>query len=183
MVPDRPAAGDEASFYEALGRVIQVARTEQGLSRKELAARAGVSYASLADIETARRRPSPSALIRIASALGMGPSELLLRAERYLGRFSAEPLGEDVALHAQALAVRPSARAMRWFRSRPGGSGYALERGFPLFEARTAGPSRLRHEERQALLREGHALVEELSDADLEVVVRLLRRLAGGTGP
>lgn len=72
---------------------------------------------------------------------------------------------------------------MRWFRSRPGGSGYAPEPGVPLLEARTAIPSRLRHEERRALLREGHALVEELSDADLEVVVRLLRRLAGGTGP
>ncbi len=183
MVPDRPAAGDEASFYEALGRVIQVARTEQGLSRKELAALAGISYASLADIETARRRPSSSALIRIASALGMEPSELLSRAERYRARAAAYAPLEAGPPAVDALSMPPSKRAMRRLRSGAGRSGYPPAQLSSRLAAPADIPSRLPHEEREALRREGHALIEELSDADLEVVVRLLRRLVGRTGP
>ena len=69
-------------FYRALGQAIKVARTEQGLERKELARVSGISYPYLSEIEKGKKRPSTEALLPIAQALGLRQSELLERAER-----------------------------------------------------------------------------------------------------
>jgi len=73
-------------FYRALGQAIKVARTEQGLERKELARVSGISYPYLSEIEKGQKRASTEALLLIAQALGLKQSELLERAERLLER-------------------------------------------------------------------------------------------------
>ena len=51
------------------------------MERKDLAERAGISYAYLADVESGRGRPSSKVLMAIADALGMSPSGLMQAAE------------------------------------------------------------------------------------------------------
>jgi len=69
-------------FYRALGQAIKIARTEQGIERKELARLSGLSYPYLSEIEKGKKRASTEALLPIARALGLRHSELLERAER-----------------------------------------------------------------------------------------------------
>ena len=84
-------------FYRTLGQAIKVARTEQGIERKELARLSGLSYPYLSEIEKGKKRASTEALLPIAQALGLKQSELLERAERLqergLFRSAAVPNG------------------------------------------------------------------------------------------
>jgi transcriptional regulator with XRE-family HTH domain len=67
--PDAPAT--------SLGTAIKLRRTELGLSRRELAERAGLSYPYVAELENGAKQGSPKALEAIARALELRPSELL----------------------------------------------------------------------------------------------------------
>jgi transcriptional regulator with XRE-family HTH domain len=155
---------EDPAFYEALGRAIKVARTEQGLSRKELAQRAEVSYPYVADIETGRGRPSSTALLQIAKALGMAPSELLARAEAFAERF-LEPAPEPAAPPVAAAAAAP---ASSWFRSRRVAEPAA---GSAVLADEAPPPA-----EREEL----HRLIDELPQRDLSLVIELARRLQSG---
>ena len=62
---------EHPEFYEALGRTVQVLRTDQGLDRRDLADRAGISYSYLAAIENGKKPPSSKVLFSIAGALGL----------------------------------------------------------------------------------------------------------------
>jgi transcriptional regulator with XRE-family HTH domain len=55
---------------------IRQLRATKGWSQERLAEEAGIHRTYLGGIETARRNPSLRNLIRIASALGVGPGEL-----------------------------------------------------------------------------------------------------------
>ena len=139
-------------FYRGLGRAIKVARTEQGVERKELARLSGVSYPYLAEIEQGVKRPSTEALIPIAQALGLKQSELLQRAEQLLEREASKP---------RAAVVRTRARLAP---KRAGGTVYKL--GPP-----TAPPSR-------TSLQELMSRVGQLGADDFHRVLDLVRRLA-----
>jgi transcriptional regulator with XRE-family HTH domain len=78
------AGTEDPRFYEALGRAIKVLRAERGLSRRELAARSEVSYPYLSEIENGKKRPSSKALVAVATALGLRPSQLLETAESFV---------------------------------------------------------------------------------------------------
>lgn len=93
-------------FYLALGRAIKAARSEQGIERKELARRAGISYPYLAEIEKGLKRPSTDSLLPIGDALGLKQSELLHRAERLLDR------GSTTELSLVPTRRRPAARRL-----------------------------------------------------------------------
>lgn len=161
---ERPEArSDDPAYYQGLGRAIQVARTELGLSRRDLAARTGVSYTYLADIENGRRRPSSAPLLAISRALGMSPSELLARAEVYYARGTGRPF--------VATAFEEDL-------------GERLERPAAMSSAPLAGPSRvreraagLRPEPEEPLRRALHELIDRLSPSDLRVVHELVRRI------
>jgi transcriptional regulator with XRE-family HTH domain len=100
-------------FWEALGRTIKVLRTDQGIGRRELAARAGISYSYLTEIENGNKPPSSNVLGPIADSLGMrmhrlieaaearldglGPGQAQAAARALAGRRSAVPDGSDVA--------------------------------------------------------------------------------------
>jgi len=122
-------------FYEALGRAIKVLRTERGLSRRDLAERSGVSYPYLSEIENGKKRASSKALLSIADALGVRPSELMGTAEPWAEAPDAPDAPERTFASSQPERLRspddplvrppaePSAqeagstaRSPRWFR-------------------------------------------------------------------
>lgn len=179
VLPRKPSLSlseEDPAFYEALGRAIKVARTQQDLSRKTLAERAGVSYAYLSDIETGRGRPSSKALLAVAGALGRTPSELLHEAELYgaMREMEAtEPLASPPAIGAAPRSA--------WF--------HATGRESPVAQVRAAtSPTRT---EWQRLARsrlsgrtageraELHSIVDGLSDDDVHAVLEIARRLLG----
>jgi transcriptional regulator with XRE-family HTH domain len=179
VLPRKPSLSlgeEDPAFYEALGRAIKVARTQQDLSRKSLAERAGVSYAYLSDIETGRGRPSSKALLAVAGALGRTPSELLHEAELYGAmREMADP-------HASPPAIGAAPRSP-WFHASAGDRPAPAPQSLP-----ASGPTRT---EWQRLARsrlsgrtaseraELHAIVDGLSDDDVHAVLEIARRLLG----
>ena len=68
-------------FAEALGRTIKVFRTDQGIERRDLAERVGISYSYLTEIENGNKPPSSSVLAPIAAALGLRMSQLIEATE------------------------------------------------------------------------------------------------------
>lgn len=70
----------------ALAGVLQEARKAVGLSRTELAAKAGLSRPHVGYLETGERQPSVESLKRIALALGTTATELVGRAEAASGK-------------------------------------------------------------------------------------------------
>jgi transcriptional regulator with XRE-family HTH domain len=85
-----------------LGRVLQESRARLGLSRRDLATLALLSYPYLAELENGAKYPSHDALVRIAAALEMSAEELEAAAGEAEG---------DLAAHSEAVnaAARPSA--------------------------------------------------------------------------
>lgn len=167
---------ERPEFYEALGRTVQVLRTDQGLDRKDLADRAGISYSYLAAIENGKKPPSSKVLFAIAGALGLLSHELLASVETRLRR-----------QHRPAAAPRfaaPSAR-QAWFH----GSPVAAASPAPSGRADHLHPSEFPPASRSALgagapysatgfLMELERLNSQLSDEDRDLVLGLARRLA-----
>lgn len=164
MTPQKPRQRarvpetDDPAFYEAFGRAIKVARTERGLSRKQLAEAALVSYAYISDLESGRGRPSSHALLLVAKALGMSPSTLMASAEAYARQMSEEPTGSPAA------PARPASG--KWFHE-----------DAPVM-ARMASPASEPLPSNVAIDRhELHRVIDGLSDEDIPLALELARRL------
>jgi transcriptional regulator with XRE-family HTH domain len=91
----RPASSQMAA---AIGRAIQVVRTDRGWSRKEFAARTGLSYSYLSEIENGVKQPSSRTYAVIADALDVAPGALLYDAERRLTEVDSGSGDEKLAL-------------------------------------------------------------------------------------
>lgn len=149
------ASGHEnPAFYYGLGRAIKVARTRLGLERKDLAERADLSYAYLSDIETGRGRPSSSALLAIAKALGMDASSLLSDAEGFM-------------------KPQPEVRS-RYFRDQP----QIMPSQMPRAEIKDA----LAPPGAPSQIDQIGAELHRLDSSDLAMVLDLVRRLAAKQG-
>lgn len=182
---DEDPTRDDPAYYAALGRAIQVARTELGFSRRDLAARARVSYTYLADIENGRRRPSSTPLLAISRALSLTPSELLARAEVYYSRGTGRPFVEP--LLDEGVSDLPVHRARRAFgppeSEEPSPRRYRREIG-PFWAPGPRSP--VRERSAGSAPRGGLAeltrleldeLLGQLSPADLRLVLELVRRM------
>jgi transcriptional regulator with XRE-family HTH domain len=193
------AAAQDPIYYRFLGRAIRVLRAERGLERKELAARCGISYPYLSEIESGKKRPSSQALRAIAEALGVPPHELLATAEalarrgdaetrRYgeaetrgqaeaRGRGGAETWGaEDPAF------PRPPSRSRFFHEATPLGPAVAEESeviGASMFPAAPAAapPSGTRRR-LEAALAELRYRLERMAAEDVERILDLARRLS-----
>jgi transcriptional regulator with XRE-family HTH domain len=75
-------ADEEARGLAALGTAIRTLRTRTDLSEGELAERAQVEPALLAEVEAGRREPTWADLRRVANALGTPLEGLLETAEK-----------------------------------------------------------------------------------------------------
>jgi transcriptional regulator with XRE-family HTH domain len=82
----------------AIGRAIQVVRTDRGWSRKEFAARTGLSYSFLSEIENGVKQPSSRTYAVIADALDVAPGALLYDAERRLTESDSGSGDEKLAI-------------------------------------------------------------------------------------
>jgi transcriptional regulator with XRE-family HTH domain len=90
----RPASSQMAA---AIGRAIQVVRTDRGWSRKEFAARTGLSYSFLSEIENGVKQPSSRTYAVIADTLDVAPGALLYDAERRLAEIDSGSGDEKLA--------------------------------------------------------------------------------------
>ena len=75
--------GHQEPPLQRLGATIRQYRKQQGFSQKALAARAGLNYAYLSDIERGQRNTSVLSLLRIAIALQLPVSRLLTPLDIY----------------------------------------------------------------------------------------------------
>jgi len=75
------SADPAADLTAGLARTLRSARLAQGLSTAALAARSGVSRASIVKVERADSQPSAALLARLCPPLGMTLSELFRRVE------------------------------------------------------------------------------------------------------
>lgn len=64
-------------MYVFSGDKLRAAREHKRLTREQLALAAGLSAATIGTLETGWRRPSRAALLRIATALGVSPRDLV----------------------------------------------------------------------------------------------------------
>ena len=69
------------AFLAALADVLREEREKSGLSRTELAARAGLSRPHIGYLETGQRQPSAESLKRLSLVFGSSVAELARRAE------------------------------------------------------------------------------------------------------
>lgn len=161
-------------FYQALGRTIQVIRTDQGLDRKDLAERSGISYSYLAAIENGKKPPSSKVLFRIADALGLRSHELLASVEsRWALQNEAalmeRPTRRSAWFHAAGEAeamVAPAAAA-----AGPPPDAAPERDPYPAAQRQPRSPARLPVEELWRLW-------DGLTDHDRDLVLDLARRLA-----
>lgn len=72
---------DELALVHALGRQIAAERVAKGLTQEQLASMAGIAKKSLTRYENGERDPQLWAIVKIADALGIIPSQLMVRAE------------------------------------------------------------------------------------------------------
>lgn len=149
-IPAKPSR-NRRRYSEAVGRAIKLLRTEQGVERKELADRAGISYSYLAEIENGNKPPSSSVLVVLAEALGLRPHQIHAAADNLTERRQ----GQTMLLSAQ----QPSP-----------------EMGFSeRVSAMRAAPANFDRpsDQRRRLI----GLLDELSEQDLELLIDLAQRL------
>lgn len=145
-------------YNRALGRAIKVVRTEQGIGRRELAERSGISYSYLAEIENGNKPPSSQVLLAISEALGLRPSELHAVVDSL-------QTGRSPVSNRQAEIAASAERA--WGPQRSYQAAAELRQ-----EVLSPAPS----PDRQAILDELHRRLELMSDEDLEMLLRMADR-------
>lgn len=67
----------ERDFNAEIGRRVRAARARAKLTQELLARKAGLTRGSITNIESGAQAPPPYRLVRLASALGVEPAELL----------------------------------------------------------------------------------------------------------
>jgi transcriptional regulator with XRE-family HTH domain len=69
-------------LHVAFGRVVRELREEQGLSQEELGNRTGLHRNHVGQVERGELAPTLKSVEVLADALGVPPSELIVRSER-----------------------------------------------------------------------------------------------------
>jgi DNA-binding XRE family transcriptional regulator len=81
--PHRRPEGYEAVVLRTLGTTLRHYRKQQGLSQQALATKAGLHYTYVSEIELGQRNVSVLSLLRLATALHLPLSALLLPLEAH----------------------------------------------------------------------------------------------------
>ena len=160
----------QPQYHEAIGRTIKTVRTAQGIERRDLADRAGISYPYLAQIENGARKPSADVLLAIATALGMRPHDLLRTADE-LGAPSFMDFPAPARTAPSVMPPPPDWKA-RWFHR----DDAATDAEDAAQRMATAPPTR------DDVLDELLTLVAAMDDADTARLLDLARRLSGRSG-
>jgi transcriptional regulator with XRE-family HTH domain len=169
------APGKAGEFTRTLGHTVKVVRVDQGLSRRELGERVGISVSYVSEIENGHKPPSSPVLLRIAEALGMAPSDLLARAEHRAA--SAQPGAVsrpgDLPAYARLDLTIPAFGTGRLHRPMDSPSALASTD-----DVRRDACERPEPAERARGWQEARELLDRLSPEDLARVLDLARRLA-----
>ena len=72
-------------YRRALGEAIRVRRAKLGLSQEDVGFEAEVDRTYMTGLEAGARNPTFETLLRVARALGVGPSRLMADAESRMG--------------------------------------------------------------------------------------------------
>lgn len=72
---------DEQTLVHALGRQIAAERVAKGMTQEQLAGVVGIAKKSLTRYENGERDPQLWVIAKVAEALGIVPSQLIIRAE------------------------------------------------------------------------------------------------------
>ena len=81
--PHRRPEGSEAVVLRTLGTTLRHYRKQQGLSQQALATKAGLHYTYVSEIELGQRNVSVLSLFRLATALQLPVSVLLVPLEAH----------------------------------------------------------------------------------------------------
>lgn len=160
MEPTDPVADDALAV--ALGRTIQVLRTSNGMSRRDLASRAAISYSYLSAIENGDRFPSSKILAMVAAALRVHTHELLAAAEARVAENAVEDDEVTGARELDAMFERAEERRMS---RQLGRLGYAIPPPAPRSEL--------------GAVEELRALLAQMDPADRDFLIEMARKLAG----
>lgn len=173
-----PQRREDPRFYEAIGRAIKVLRAQQGKGRRELADAARISYPYLSEIENGKKRASSKALVAIAGAVGLRPSQLFELAEALVAQIDEAPIPEPELMSDPESMAQPLASALPAYEAamepKRGGPTWSLYRPAVRFQESSPSDS----EDRVAELMQ---LAANLSDDDIERLTDLARRLGGET--
>ena len=168
-------------FSEALGRTIKVIRTDLGVERRELAARAGISYSYLTEIENGNKPPSSAVLAPIASALGLRMSQLIDAAEARMERPKAAAWPEGLQSAVPGSTAAPQMLDV--------GDALAPTRGLspralnvPSRAYAAQSSARVSHLDARGAAIELERLLREMSPEDIERVVEYARWVRGSGG-
>jgi transcriptional regulator with XRE-family HTH domain len=95
-------------LYDQLGTLIRIRRKKLLLTQHDLAARIGISRASLANMETGRQKVLVHQLYSLATALDLAPSDLLppVAANESSRDWSILPLPDDLKVEQKKQIAR-----------------------------------------------------------------------------
>jgi len=157
------ANSSDPEFLAAYGEAVQVRRDELGLDRKQLADLTGISYSYLSAIESGERLPSGTYQLMLTNGLRLTPAELLARANGVV----REPIR---ARYAQGPPVGNS-------QFRTGAQSGPLDEEPPnrvvTHMSRTSS----------GVMAELEVLLPNLGSEDQDLVLGMVRRLAGAQPP
>jgi len=185
----------------AMGRAIQVVRTDRGWSRKDFAERTGLSYSFLSEIENGVKEPSSRTFALISETLDVAPGALLYDAERRLSEDTDNSQREISPSRApgeeSAPTIQRSRRVLDWIagplaRRSSEDSGPAFASIRRVSSEYVGDQTRMRNHEAQLesperanfgvsvdeFLGSLLPILSELSPEDRELVLDLARRLA-----
>lgn len=70
---------------QSFGQLINQLRNEKGLTLKELADQADMTYVEICNIENNKHKPRPSTINKLAKALGYSYNKLYNASQKYKG--------------------------------------------------------------------------------------------------
>ena len=156
----------DPAFLAIYGETVQARREELGLDRKQLAERTGISYSYLSAIESGQKLPSGTYQTMLAMGLELAPAELLARANGAVG---------DIRAPQERMELRRESQAPRMMAAR------TLNMGPP-----QVARSEVRLETFRTptgVIAELEALLPRLTSEDQDMVLGMVRRLAGSEPP
>jgi len=160
---------DPEAYSKALGRTIQVLRTDRAMSRQDLALRSSVSYSYLSAIENGDKVPSSKILTLIAAALRVHAHELMAAAEARMAENRIDTDQPDIAAAEiidsglERHDIRQLERMLREMRSSD--------------SSPSPGPRGLPRSDLGAI-EELRALLPNMDQEDVELLLHTARRLA-----
>ena len=83
MPRSTPMPKKERERLKAFGGALRAARNKMGLSQERFALQVGLDRTYVGGIERGERNPSLRNIWKLAEALGVSPSDLLIEAERF----------------------------------------------------------------------------------------------------